>query len=92
MPLISDFLVDLDRRWDQSSTEKVRLPLIGSTALMLQTDYERRTKDGDVLETTDLTTEIKERLLGLAGEGSGMHTRFAAALLRRGPRRGRCRR
>ena len=38
-----------------ASSAKVRLRVIGSSALMLQTDYARGTKDSDVLETADLT-------------------------------------
>jgi hypothetical protein len=41
--LVSDFFEELDGLWasvDGSPTAKVRLRLIGSTALMLQTDIE----------------------------------------------------
>ena len=38
---------------------------------MLQTGYERGTKDSDVLESVSLTEDIKLRLLGLAGTDSG---------------------
>jgi hypothetical protein len=55
------------------ATAKIRLRIIGSSALMLQTDYERGTKDSDVLETNDLTAGIKKRLLDLAGAGTPLH-------------------
>jgi hypothetical protein len=42
---------------------------------MLQTSYDRPTKDGDILETSDHTTEIQERLKQLAGPGTRLHTR-----------------
>jgi hypothetical protein len=42
---------------------------------MLQTDYERGTKDSDVLETHDVTADVKKRLLDLAGAGTDLHTR-----------------
>jgi uncharacterized nucleotidyltransferase DUF6036 len=45
----------------------------GSSALMLQTGYERGTKDNDVLETQDLTADVKQRLLELAGAGTELH-------------------
>jgi hypothetical protein len=40
---------------------------------MLQTDYERGTKDSDVLETNDLTASVRKRLLDLAGAGTPLH-------------------
>jgi hypothetical protein len=42
---------------------------------MLQTGYERGTKDSDVLETNAITNAVKERLLALGGEGSDLHRR-----------------
>ncbi|MBI5242785.1 MAG: hypothetical protein HY922_03750 [Elusimicrobia bacterium] len=49
--------------------------VIGSGALFLQTDYDRATKDGDVLETLQLTAEIKEKLTALAGKRTPLHKR-----------------
>ena len=40
---------------------------------MLQTGYERGTKDSDVLETDDVTAHVKQRLLDLAGKDSELH-------------------
>jgi hypothetical protein len=73
---ISDFLTDIDRRWTAPTPEKIRLPIIGSAALMLQADYERGTKDSDVLETSELAGITRERLLLLAGKGSDLHKRW----------------
>lgn len=53
MPGIHDFFADLDRSWPPP-TPRLTLHLLGSTALMLQTDYARSTKDSDVLETSEL--------------------------------------
>lgn len=75
MLVIKDFLQELDRRWQHPAASKLTLRIIGSAALMLQTDYERGTKDSDVLETASLTGETKERLLKLAGQGSALHQR-----------------
>jgi hypothetical protein len=74
---IREFLADIDRRWTPPASQppKVRLRIIGSAALMLQTGYERGTKDGDVLETDSITAEVKEQLLALAGAGSELHDR-----------------
>src|SRR5262245_52761944 len=43
---------------------------------MLQAHYERGTKDSDVLETPDLTAEIKDQLIRLAGAGTALHQRW----------------
>ena len=70
MNIFEDFFRDLDTQWRWPVDVKIRLRLIGSAALMLQTGYERGTKDSDVLETANLTDEIKGGLLSVAGEGS----------------------
>jgi hypothetical protein len=41
----------------------------------LQTDYDRGTKDGDVLETAGLTDLVRTELLAVAGVGSELHRR-----------------
>jgi hypothetical protein len=73
---ISDFLTDIDRRWTAPTPAKTRLPIIGSAALMLQADYQRGTKDSDVLETPELAGATGERLLHLSGKGSDLHKRW----------------
>lgn len=73
MSVISEFLQDMDRQWKQPQPEKIELSLIGSTALMLQANYLRGTKDSDVLETHALTPEIKDELLKLAGPDTDLH-------------------
>jgi Nucleotidyltransferase of unknown function (DUF6036) len=75
VPLVDDLFRDLDARWGTSPPAKIRLRIIGSSALMLQTDYERGTKDSDVLETSDLTASVRKRMLDLAGEGTLLHQR-----------------
>ena len=67
---IRSFFQDIDRRWGFAREEKLLLRVIGSAALMLQTDYVRGTKDSDILETTELGAADKHRLLELAGVGS----------------------
>lgn len=76
MALIEALFEELDRRWKPVGGGRLRLKVIGSAALMLQTKYDRGTKDGDVLETEGITPEVKERLLALAGKGTEFHKRF----------------
>jgi hypothetical protein len=75
MQPIERFLIDVDDRWALSAPTKLRLRVIGSAALMLQTDYARGTKDSDILETASLSAQTKSLLLQLAGKGSDLHTR-----------------
>lgn len=70
---IEALLRAVDSRWRPIEPERrVTLKLIGQTALYLQCDYERGTKDGDVLETDELTKPIQDQLRNLAGRGSRM--------------------
>lgn len=73
MNAIEGFLHDLDRAWDLENSTKIRLPIFGSAALLLQTSYQRMTKDSDVLETSQHTDAVKKRLHRLAGQGSDLH-------------------
>ena len=72
---VDAFFEEIDRVWPGQRAVKIQLRLLGATALMLQTNYARGTKDGDILETTAITGEIKERLLAVAGEGTPLHVR-----------------
>ena len=56
------FFREIDEKWRGPATDKIPLRVIGSAALMLQTDYARGTNDGDVLETASITGEIKKAL------------------------------
>lgn len=67
------FFQDIDGAWPDDGAAPIPLRLIGSTALMLQTDYHRGTNDSDVFETTDLVRETKEGLVQLAGKGTPLH-------------------
>jgi hypothetical protein len=74
MTLIEQFLAELTQRWTHPSSPTLRV--IGSTALMLRTDYVRGTKDSDVLETVALDARTKQQLLVLAGRGSQLEARW----------------
>lgn len=76
MTILEDFFREVDRRWRPPDADKIVLRIIGSTALMLQANYERGTKDSDVLETAQLTADVKKRLLDIAGKGTSLHTKY----------------
>lgn len=77
MQLVSDFLLSIDNRWISLASDppKTRLRIIGCSALLLQADYARGTKDSDVLESSDLPPQTRLRLLQLGGVGTELHTR-----------------
>ncbi len=72
--MIDGLFLEIDAQWPPVA-DRVRLSVFGSGALLLRTDYRRGTKDGDVLETMDITAETKTRLLALAGRDSPIHKR-----------------
>lgn len=76
MAQIKELLTEIDKRWRPIGAEPITLQIIGSAALMLQTDYDRGTKDGDVLESKENTVAIKEQLLALAGKNTDLHAQF----------------
>lgn len=73
MPLMREFFQELDGLWKPTGPGKIRLPIIGATALLLQTSYERATKDSDVLETGEMDEAVRAQLENL--EGSRLHQR-----------------
>lgn len=74
------FFKALDAAWRRPRPGKIPLKVLGSAALMLQTDYSRATKDGDVLETDALPSALKAELLGLAGKGTAFAARHGMYL------------
>jgi hypothetical protein len=72
---VKDFFGEIDQKWSPDSSEKVRLRIIGCGALMLQTNYERGTKDSDVFDTIELAAKTKEQLLRLAGPNTELANR-----------------
>jgi hypothetical protein len=73
MSVIHEFFGEIDAHW--ATDFPARLSIIGCGALMLQVDYERGTKDGDVFETLDLSDQTKTHLLALAGAGTAVAIR-----------------
>jgi hypothetical protein len=72
---VRPFFEDVDKAWVRAGHRALTLSVIGSTALMLQTDYKRITKDSDVIETTDLTPELQKALLSIAGADTELFKR-----------------
>lgn len=72
MSAFDEFFLDLDALWAPPSERPLVLAIIGSAALMLQADYERGTKDSDVLETPALDSATQGRLRRLAGKDSAL--------------------
>jgi len=78
--LIEQFFRELDQDWKPSREKKLLLSVIGSGSLFLQTDYERETKDSDVLETVEISEDISRRLKNLAGRGSPIFKKYGIFL------------
>lgn len=70
---VEELLWEIDQAWKPQGSERIRLRIVGSSALFLQTDYRRGTKDSDVLETAELHIEARQQLLSLAGKDTLMH-------------------
>lgn len=77
---IEAFFQEIDRNWRGSRSQKIQLHVLGSAALMLQTDYARGTTDGDILETPNIVGETKTLLLAIAGRGTPIHKRHGLYL------------
>ncbi len=75
MRFVEDFIREIDGHWTPMGDGRVTLRVIGSTALFLQTDYQRGTKDSDVLETDEVAGPVAEQLVEMAGQGTALHRR-----------------
>lgn len=75
MRQVDEFFREIDDGWAKRSLENVRLHVIGCSALLLQTDYERGTRDADIFQATDLSAEAKQHLLDLAGRDTEIANR-----------------
>ena len=73
---IRKFLAAIDAKWKAVGAEPITLQVIGSAALMLQCDYDRGTKDGDILESKNLPPAAKVQLLALADKGTDLSKGF----------------
>ncbi len=71
--MVESFLRELDAAWSDQGVRPVTLRIIGSTALFLQTDYRRGTKDSDVLETAELSPSVQRQLLAFGGKDTALH-------------------
>ncbi|MEY4579181.1 MAG: hypothetical protein RL701_3884 [Pseudomonadota bacterium] len=64
---------DIDTHWQPLGPNRQPLRIIGCGALVLQTNYERGTKDSDILEASDLDVITTSHLLQLAGKDTQLH-------------------
>lgn len=62
------FLKAVDAAWEPPGPGKTTLRIIGASALILQTGFDRGSYDADVLETAEIPPTHKASLLALAGE------------------------
>ena len=70
-------LLDLDKVWKDERKQKIQIRILGSMSLMLQTDYQRGTKDGDILYAAPVDEAVKKQLLELGGMGSRLAKRHS---------------
>jgi len=73
--MIENFFLEIDKKWKPKTAKPIRLPIIGSTALFLQSTYNRGTKDSDILEIGNLSKKITKSLLKIAGPGTAIAKR-----------------
>lgn len=62
------FLKAVDAAWNPPVPGKTPLRIIGASALVLQTGFDRGSQDADVLETAEIPPGHRTSLLALAGE------------------------
>lgn len=70
-----EFLCAIDAAWEWPMDARIELRVLGSSALFLQCDYNRGTKDSDIIETAQLAGDVVSRLQALAGRGTPLHGR-----------------
>lgn len=75
MTPISELIEAIDAAWMPLAKGKQPLHIIDSTALMLQTNHARGTKDSDILESLQLDKPTQAQLISLGGKGSDLHKR-----------------
>ena len=75
MLTVEAFFEELSGLWPHMPGSRPCLRLIGSTALFLQTTYERATTDSDILETSALASDVQVQLLKLAGANTRLAKR-----------------
>lgn len=68
--MIEELFIELDEVWKTTKCEPINLHIIGSGALLLQMDYNRGTKDADIMEVKKLPSTVEQQLKTLAGKGS----------------------
>ncbi len=70
------FLRAVDAAWRHPVIDKITLRMIGAGALLLQADYDRGTKDSDILESSSIDATTQNRLVTLTKKGTLLHQRW----------------
>lgn len=78
--MLEKFFKEIDENWKDLEGSKIVMQIIGCSALLLQTDYNRGTKDSDILETEEISTDVKARLLKIAGPNTQLHKKYRVYL------------
>ena len=71
---------ELDAQLTPPRLPRVHLHIVGSTALFLQTPYQRGTKDSDAVLTRTFDVAVRDALLALAGKGTRIAQRHGIYL------------
>ena len=70
MDPFEDLFRGLDKALVGSELVRFELRIVGSTALFAQTTWRRGTKDSDAVQTWTFDTNLRDRLLSIAGKGT----------------------
>ena len=73
---VRSFLRAVDDAWDRPRADRIPLRIIGAGALLLQAEYDRGTKDSDILESTAIDAATQRRLIELTRPGSAIYRRW----------------
>lgn len=78
--MFEELFKDIDKNWVTQGDEPFTLSIIGCTALLIQTDYNRGTKDSDILELNVVPSTAFEQLQKIAGKSTKIHAKHGMYL------------
>lgn len=76
MSRINQLFTSIDNKWKPIGKEPITLQIVGSAALMLQSSYDRGTKDADIIDLSTSIPEATKQLELLAGKESDLCRQF----------------